>query len=90
MIDLDSLVKTESTADVILFLAGRKSGIGYPQLDRYFSNYKSSVIESGEFMQVFEGLRKNGSVAWGDKMLVTKGPNWKEPTFVTQKKYGIV
>jgi hypothetical protein len=40
-------------------------------------------------MRAFEQLRQNGVVMWGDKMLVKKGPNWKEPKFVTEKKYGI-
>lgn len=89
MIDFESLVKSESTEDVVLFFAGFKNGVGYPHLDRYFSDYKFSAISTGEFMQVFEKLRNAGCVAWGDKMAVIKGPNWKEPSFVTQKKYGI-
>jgi len=40
-------------------------------------------------LKLFEKLREAGIVEWGDKMLVKKGPNWKEPKFVTEKKYGI-
>lgn len=89
MIDFDRLAKEEKVADVIAFLAGRGTGFGYPQMDRLFSRYKFSVIESGEFMRVFEELRQSGIVEWGDKMLVKKGPNWKAPKFVLEKKYGI-
>ncbi|WP_159873995.1 MULTISPECIES: hypothetical protein [unclassified Raoultella] len=89
MINFEQLVAGESTADVILFLVRNKKGFGYPQMDRFFSRYKFSVIENGEFMRTFEQLRQNRIVEWGEKMLVKKGPNWKEPKFVAEKKYGI-
>ncbi|BBV76180.1 hypothetical protein STW0522RAO56_22340 [Raoultella planticola] len=40
-------------------------------------------------MRTFEQMRLKGEVEWGEKMLVKKGPNWKEPKFVAEKKYGI-
>ncbi|AML34929.1 Hypothetical protein EAG7_01183 [Klebsiella aerogenes] len=40
-------------------------------------------------MRTFEQMRLKGEVELGEKMLVVKGPNWKEPRFVTEKKYGI-
>lgn len=89
MIDFVQLSKEESTADVIAFLVRKEGGFGYPQMDRFFSRHNFSAIESGEFMRVFEQLREAGIVEWGEKMLVKKGPNWKEPKFVTEKKYGI-
>lgn len=89
MIDLERLVNEESVSDVIAFLVRNDSGFGYPQMDRFFSRHNFSVVGNGEFMRTFEKLRQNGVVEWGDNMLVKKGPNWKEPEFVTNKKYGI-
>ncbi|CAI2502011.1 hypothetical protein D3C87_1480140 [compost metagenome] len=89
MIDLERLANEEKISDVIAFLVRREGGFGYQQMDRFFSRHNFSVIENGEFMRAFEQLRQNGVVMWGDKMLVKKGPNWKEPKFVTEKKYGI-
>ena len=89
MIDFERLAKEETVSDVISFLVRNEGGFGYPQMDRLFSRHNFDVISSGEFMRVFEKLRQDGIVVWGDKMLVKKGPNWKEPKFVTEKKYGI-
>lgn len=89
MINFKDLISNESVSDVIVFFAGLSKNIGYPEVDRYFTRYKSSSIENGEFMNTFQNLSKAGVVALGEKMSVVKGPNWKEPTFVAQKKYGI-
>ncbi|BEN63498.1 hypothetical protein ACUZX0_01955 [Serratia marcescens] len=89
MIDLERLAKEEKISDVITFLVRNEGGFGYPQMDRFFSRHNFTVIGNGEFRRVFEQLRQNGVIEWGDKMLVKKGPNWKEPKFVTEKKYGI-
>lgn len=89
MIDLERLAKEEKVSDVIAFLVRKEDGFGYPQMDRFFSRYNVTVVENGDFMRIFEKLRQDGIVEWGDKMIVKKGPNWKEPKFVTDKKYGI-
>lgn len=89
MINFKDLFSNEPIGDVITFFAGLSRHIGYPEVDRYFTRYKSSSIENGEFMKTFQQLREAGIVALGDHMSVVKGPNWKEPMFVTQKRYGI-
>lgn len=90
MIDFDRMAKDESVADVIAFLVSNEEGFGYPQMDRFFSRYNFAVISNGEFMRVFEQIRQSGIVTWDEKMLVKKGPNWKKPTFMSMKKYGVV
>ncbi|MCL6746884.1 hypothetical protein [Kosakonia sp. R1.Fl] len=89
MIDLKDLFAKENVKDIIIFFAGLSKSIGYPHLDRYFVQYRFSAIETGEFMNTFHALSDQGIVSMGDKMSVIKGPNWKEPEFVTEKKYGI-
>lgn len=89
MIDFERMVAEQNLVDIILFLVRKENGFGYPQMDRFFSRHKFSVIENGEFMRTFEQMRLKGEVELREKMLVVKGPNWKEPRFVIDKKYGI-
>lgn len=89
MTDFKAMIEKESVSDVLSFFAGSTKGIGYPQIDNFFVRYKFEVVGNGELLKAFENLRSRGIVMWGDKMLVKKGPNWKEPKFVTEKKYGI-
>lgn len=89
MIDFKTMIEKESVSDVVSFFAGSTKGIGYPQLDNFFVRYRFDVVGNGELLKTYERLRKAGIVEWGDKMLIKKGPNWKQPDFVKQKKYGI-
>jgi len=89
LIDLELLFKNEKVEDIITFFAGFSKSIGYPSLDKYFVRYRFSAIQSGEFMHAFHELGDKGVVSLNDKMGVIKGPNWKQPVFVTQRKYGI-
>ena len=89
MIDLELLFKNENTESIILFFAGFSKSIRYQSLDKYFTRYRPAAIETGEFMNTFQALGDRGFVAFNDKMGVIKGPNWQEPAFVKQKKYGI-
>lgn len=88
MIDLKTIIEKESVSDIVSFFAGSTKGIGYPQLDNFFVRYRFDVISDGGLLKVFDDLLKAGVVEWGEKMLVKKGPNWKEPKFVAEKKYG--
>ncbi|SEL85794.1 hypothetical protein SAMN04487787_12523 [Kosakonia sacchari] len=89
MIDFESVVTQERTEDAVLFFAGGNEGIGYPQLDRFFSRYKPTVHQTGEFINVINKLKESGAITFDSQMKVKKGPHWKEPDFVKQKKYGI-
>lgn len=75
MIDFERIVAEQTLEDIILNLTRNENGFGYPQMDRFFSRYKFSVIESGEYMRTFEQMRQKGVVVWGENMLVKKGPN---------------
>lgn len=89
MIDLYLLFKNEKVEDIITFFAGFSKSIGYPSMDRLFVRYRFSAIETGEFMNTFHELSEKGVVSLNDKMGLVKGPNWEQPGFVTQRKYGI-
>lgn len=90
MIDYKSMFEKETVSDIIAFFAGKEKGIGYPQLDNFFVRYRFDAVGTGNLLKTFEDMSKVGTVKLGGKMLVTKGPNWKAPKFMTDKKYGIV
>ena len=89
MIDFDAVVKHEEMKDVVLFLIGKKNeGMSHPSLDRFFNIHKASDkydTYNIQLIAVVQDLMGKGEIVSGYK----KGPNWKEPDFVTQKKYGI-
>ncbi|EDP2116841.1 hypothetical protein QN002_004265 [Salmonella enterica subsp. enterica serovar Muenchen] len=95
MIDFDAMVKNEDMADIILFLVNRnENGIAYPSIDRFFGRHKAAEKYESYNIKLIHEVRKleeSGQVlssriyGAGCK----KGPNWKEPRFVTEKKYGI-
>lgn len=90
MIDFKSMFENEKVQEIILFLSGRKkSGISHPQLDGYCTKYGSKRISNIELISLVKGMRENGEISSNGKGGYKKGPNWKKPQFVTEKKYGI-
>ncbi|EDR3949923.1 immunity protein, partial [Salmonella enterica] len=61
----------------------------YQTIDRMYVNYKFEVVANGELLKTHQKLFKEGKLKKTGKPLPEKGPNWKEPRFVTEKKYGI-
>ncbi|HEY3986684.1 hypothetical protein [Cedecea sp.] len=95
MIDFDEMVKNEDMADVILFLVGRwEDGIGYPTMDLFFGRHKAAEKYESYNIKLIRETKKleDSGQIFSAKTYGTgckKGPNWKEPKFVTEKKYGI-
>ncbi|WP_241666497.1 hypothetical protein [Jejubacter calystegiae] len=87
MIDFDAMVKNEDMADVILFLVSRREdGMSYPSIDRFFGRHKADEKYRSYNIKLIHETKKledNGSVLGGKSY--KKGPNWKEPKFVTEK-----
>jgi len=86
MLDLEGIYKNESVEDVLLHFAPRTP---YPSIDRMYVNYKFEVVAHGELLKTHQRLITEGKLLKTGKPLPEKGPNWKEPKFVTEKKYGI-
>ncbi|EOX8475279.1 immunity protein [Salmonella enterica subsp. arizonae] len=82
---LKDIVKNESVEDVLTFLGPTSD---YRKLDRLYTYNRFDVVSSGELSSTYDGLFRNG-VLQDLNGKVVKGPNWKAPTFVTEKKYGI-
>ncbi|MEJ4047225.1 hypothetical protein [Erwinia sp. SLM-02] len=95
MIDYIAMVKNEEMSEVILFLVGRyESGTTYPDMDRFFGMYKAEEKYNSYNIKLIHdkrALEESGQI-FSAKIYgagIQKGPNWKEPKFVTEKKYGI-
>jgi hypothetical protein len=81
---IEQIVINEPIADVVSAFG---IGLAYPSLDRMFSQYRFEVIANGELLKTYAKLFEDGVLANGDGPIAIKGPNWKEPTFVKEKRY---
>ncbi|WP_330565797.1 immunity protein [Pseudomonas yamanorum] len=84
MLNLEKIYKNESVEDVLLHFAPRTP---YPSIDRMYVRYNFAVVASGELLQTYQRLVKEGKLIEGKAPLPEKGPNWEEPIFITKKKY---
>jgi hypothetical protein len=90
MLNLENIIRNESVEDIILFFSSRSNGIGYITMDGLFVRFRRSVIAEGELLMTSHRmLREKMIESRGHSMVYFKGPNWKEPAFMTEKKYGI-
>jgi hypothetical protein len=84
---INTIVLSEAPRDVILFLTKGDAGISYPRLDGLYSrNDWKNISNNLELLKLVEKMIVEGfiiDVGGG----LRKGPNWKEPAFITEKKY---
>lgn len=81
---IEQIVKNEPLEDIVSVFALAKAP---PHLDMMIRRYNPKAIQHGELERVYAKLFEDGVLANGEKGLATKGPNWKEPNFVTEKRY---
>ena len=84
MIPIEEILKHEPIADVLTAFG---IGMAYPSLDRMIGRYKFELIASGELLTTYAQLFKEGVLANGDGPIPMKGPNWKAPKFITERRY---
>lgn len=84
MTEQESMFKNESVEDILLHFAPR---IPYPSIDRMYVKYNFEVVADGKLLRTYQQLIKEGKLVENKKPLPEKGPNWKEPDFVTEKRY---
>jgi hypothetical protein len=82
---VEQIVKNEPVKDVLTVFA---LGSAIPSLDRMFGRYRYEVVKSGELLETYARLFEEGVLANGEGPIAVKGPNWKAPEFVTEKRYG--
>lgn len=81
---IEQIVKNEPLVDIVTAFG---IGLAYPSLDRMFSKYRFEVIADGELLRVYTELFQKGVLANGEGPIALKGPNWKAPQFVREKRY---
>ncbi|MEG1039515.1 MAG: hypothetical protein RSE94_06295 [Pseudomonas sp.] len=81
---IEQIVKNESLEDIVSFFALAKA---HPHLDMMIRRYNPDAVRHGELERVYMKLFAEGVLAHGEKGLATKGPNWKTPVFVLEKRY---
>ncbi|MCY1444437.1 hypothetical protein D9M71_609090 [compost metagenome] len=84
MSTIKDIILNESVADVLTALIPNSS---YPRIDRLYVDYKFDVIANGELVSTFQKPYEDGVFDTGENGHTIKGPNWREPSFVTSKKY---
>lgn len=81
---IEQIVKNESLTDI---LSAFGIGLAYPSLDRMIGRYRFEVIANGELLRTYAKLFEEGILANGEGPVAIKGPNWKAPIFVLEKRY---
>ncbi len=81
---MEQIVKNESIEDVLAVIALR---FGMPSIDMIYGKYRKEAVLSGELFYVYAQLVKGGVLASSGSWHAAKGPNWKEPAFVSEGKY---
>lgn len=81
---VEKIVRNETVEDVLTLFA-LNSGI--PSLDRMFGRYRREVVVSGELIHTYQRLFDEGVLLSGPNGIALKGPNWKQPKFLTDGKY---
>lgn len=84
MTTIEQIVKNEAITDILTAFG---IGLAYPSLDRMIGRYRFEVIANGELLKTYAQLFDEGVLANGEGPVAIKGPNWKEPKFVTEKRY---
>ena len=83
---IQNIIINESIEDALLYFAPTNS---YPGIDRMYVKYKFQAIESGELLATYKRLLAEGKLTKDAGGKTIKGPKWKEPAFIKQKKYTV-
>ncbi|WNW10588.1 hypothetical protein RRX38_05275 [Pseudomonas sp. DTU_2021_1001937_2_SI_NGA_ILE_001] len=87
MSDISDVVRGESPRDVILFIVRGGRSIAYPMLDRLYCRHDWVNISNNlELLKLFDSMIAEGSIEYNEGGF-RKGPEWKEPEFIKEKKY---
>lgn len=83
---ISEIITNESPTDIILWLV-RQNGISHPRLDNLYN--RNGWVNIGDCLQLINLIKKmsdEGLIQRGGDGYI-KGPNWREPEFLTQKRY---
>ncbi|PZW75606.1 hypothetical protein DFS21_112124 [Pseudomonas sp. 2848] len=84
---LSAVIRNEDPQDVMLFLTATNRSISYPRIDRLYASSDWPYIGDIQgLMRVIDGMCDRGLLSRSKQGFV-KGPHWREPQFLTEKKY---
>lgn len=86
MSSIKDIIINESVADTLSLLAPKLSK---PQIDRLYTSFRFECLETGELWNTYGKLVRDGILKVDENGRATKGPNWKEPEFVSANKYSL-
>jgi len=81
---LEQIFKNEPVEDVITVFA-LNSGVA--SLDIMFGQYNPGAKKDGSFLKEYARLFEEGVLLRGGDGTVVKGSKWKEPKFLSDRKY---
>lgn len=84
MSNMEKIIQNETIEDVLLAFMPNTA---YQGIDRMYIKYRFDVVAEQELLFTYQRLIKEGKLVEDEKGHTLKGPNWKEPGFVTDKKY---
>ncbi|WP_223570179.1 hypothetical protein [Pseudomonas sp. BF-R-26] len=84
MSTIKEIVKNESLEDIVTVFALLRSP---PHLDMMIRRHNREAVQHGELEEAYTKLYEAGILVDGEKGLCIKGPNWKAPKFVIEKRY---
>ena len=86
MNSINDIINNETPVDVVLFLTN-KHGIDHPRLDRlYNQNHWVNIGDNMKLIELIIDMKSRGLIQYQDGRYV-RGPNWKAPKFLIEKKY---
>ncbi|AAS63330.1 immunity protein [Yersinia pestis] len=83
---MEKIIQNETVEDVLLAFTPNTA---YQGIERMYVRYRFNIVSNRELLFTYQRLIKEAKLAEDEKGHTLKGPNWKEPKFVTDKKYGI-
>ncbi|NUU39194.1 hypothetical protein [Pseudomonas sp. C2B4] len=84
---ITTIVLNENPEEVILFLTKNELGIDLPRLDGLYNRAKwAHVSDNMGLLHLVWKMRDAGLVEMTDTR-ITRGVNWREPTFMLEGKY---
>lgn len=81
---VEKIIKNEPVTDVVSLFA-----LFWPamRIDRMYGRYRSEVIQEGILVDTYNSLFNEGVLSSDKSGKTVKGPNWKMPTFMAEKRY---
>jgi len=90
MFDIENMFTNESNEDIISFYASKANSVSIIKLDMLFNQFKYSATEKGGLLLIVRQMSHDNILETRNHpMIYFKGSHWKEPAFMTEKKYGI-